>query len=161
MSCVGPLLTTGVVDIASKFTTGVYQTHRRSMVISENYQRPRGSWFKKETKSKISWHCSFKPVVLKSVLMYSKTSSYCGLWTCLLKPNWWTYNFFEVSAHNLWVLILEVSKAVSNHFYSRGGGGVKSASRGDCDLQGEKLLAKEEDFCPNYVQEFGRWSADH
>ncbi len=48
------------------------------------------------------------------------------------KPNSWTYNFAEVSGHNLRVLRLEVSvynfyttDQFSNHFFSMGWGGVK------------------------------------
>ncbi len=54
-----------------------------------------------------------------------------------LKPNSWTYNFVEVSGHNLeslrtWGFRIQCfhDKPVSTHFSSKGGG-VKSISRGD------------------------------
>ncbi len=74
----------------------------------------------------------------------------------VLKPNSWTYNFVEVSGHNLdssqtWSYRIQCLhyQPVSNHFCSRdgGGGGVKSVGRGDWD-------SKEENFCPNYVLDF-------
>ncbi len=65
--------------------------------------------------------------------------------TILLKPTSWTYNFVEVSGHNLessqtWVFQIQCLhyKPVSNHFCSREEG-VKSISRGDCEKQREKL----------------------
>jgi hypothetical protein len=39
--------------------------------------------------------------------------------------------------------------------FDQAGGGVKSVSRGDCEQQEGKLIR----LCPNYVQEFGLWTA--
>jgi hypothetical protein len=42
--------------------------------------------------------------------------------------------------------------SIRNQFqttFARGGGGVKSVRRGDCEY------SSKEDFCPNYVQKFG------
>jgi hypothetical protein len=55
-----------------------------------------------------------------------------------LKPNLWTYNFVEVSGHNLEILRLKVSRynvPVSNHFCSRwdGEGNKIHFSRRDCE----------------------------
>ncbi len=77
----------------------------------------------------------------------------------LQTPNSWTYNFVEVSAHNIessqnlrlpYIQCIHY-KPVSKHFCSRegGGGGVKSVSRGDCEKQHLRLLSHD------YVQEFG------
>ncbi len=78
-----------------------------------------------------------------------------------LKPNSWSYNFVEISEHNLessqtWgfrIQCLRVHyKPVSNNFCSRG--------RRELDplvpstVEGEKQGGKLLDFCPNYVQEF-------
>jgi hypothetical protein len=49
------------------------------------------------------------------------------------------------------VYIVYITNQFQTTFAGGGGGGVKSVSRGDCELQGGKLL----DFCPKYVQEFG------
>jgi hypothetical protein len=67
----------------------------------------------------------------------------------------WTYNFAEVSGHNLescktlgFCIQCSHYKPVSNHFCSK--------------LLEVTVNSKEEnpeDFCPNYVQEFGLWIA--
>ncbi len=119
------LLTTGVVDIASKFITGVHKMHSQSMVISENYQRPRESWFKKKTKSKISWHCPCKPVwcIVRPLLLPGSER------VCMLKPNSWMYNIFEVSeSSHTWVF----QTSFKPLFLGGGGGGGK---RGPENLQ--------------------------
>ncbi len=58
----------------------------------------------------------------------------------VLKPKSWTYNFVEDSGQNLessqtWGFCIQCLhyKPVSNHCCSKGGGGVKSVSRGDCE----------------------------
>ncbi len=89
-------------------------------------------------------------------------------WLCL-KPNSWTYNFIEVSGHNLessqtWGFRIQCLhyKPVSIHFCwgekwgkicSRGdlwggGGGLKSANRGNCEQQKGKLLRRLSQLCP-------------
>ncbi len=52
------------------------------------------------------------------------------------KPNSWTYNFVEVSGHNL----ESSSKQISFKPLLWRGGGVKFVSRGDCKLQEGKLV---------------------
>ncbi len=79
------------------------------------------------------------------------------VWRRLPKPNSWTYNFVEVSGHNLesfqtWAIRIVQClhyKPVSNHICSRGG--VKSVEV-TVNSKEEKALLE---FCPNYVQEFG------
>jgi hypothetical protein len=52
----------------------------------------------------------------------------------------------EVSVHNVYI-----TSQFQKPLLLKGGVGVKSISRDDCECKGEN----SEDFCPNYVQEFG------
>ncbi len=73
-----------------------------------------------------------------------------------LELNSWTYNFVEVSGHNLkssqtWGFRIQCLhyKPVSNHFCSRGKGGNK--------IPLKRWIARRKLFCPNYVQENSLW----
>ncbi len=112
--------------------------------ISSNF-RP-----KLKEKEKIQYHATVPlPVYYTKqtwrfyLLVFLNKSSACLFLQCklvgiVLKPNSWTYNFVEVSGHNLKSFLHNVY--ITNQFqttFARGqGGGVKSVSRGDCEQQG-------------------------
>ncbi len=73
-----------------------------------------------------------------------------------MKANSLTYNFDEVSKRNpessqTWGFRIQILHYKSVSTTAQEEGGLKSITRGDCEYKEEN----SEDFCPNYVQEFG------